>query len=419
MNRNIKKLAIVLVLAIAAFLNPTQSSAQQSRVSFQVFYDALSPYGQWVDYQNYGYAWIPDVGPDFAPYSTDGYWVNTDYGWTWVSDYEWGWAPFHYGRWAYDNYYGWLWIPDTEWGPSWVNWRMADGYYGWSPMEPGLSITLSFGRPYNSYNDHWNFVRDRDFENRDINRYFVDHSDHARIIRNSTVINTTYIDNSRHTTYVTGPAREDVQRVTGRRINPITIQENNRPGKIQNNGNLKMYRPQIEKNSRLEQKPQPGRVENIKDIKRPAERVGSSKPGEMNHKNSFDNQPTQQKGVNPPANVGRSQQENTKPLNNNDQPKNQPQHQQPQIKIPLDKGVKQQQQVKPVQQQQQLKQPQQQKPQQQQQQPPQQKQQPQQQQVTPVNNNQNQQQKIQKQNNQRAKEQEQEKRAKEEKMPNN
>lgn len=416
MKLNIRKLAVIVALIIAASINPKQSSAQQNGVNFQVFYDALSPYGQWVDYQNYGYAWIPDVGPEFAPYSTDGYWVNTDYGWTWVSDYEWGWAPFHYGRWNYDNYYGWLWIPDNEWGPSWVNWRMADGYYGWSPMEPGISLALSFGRPYNSYNDHWNFVRARDFENRDINRYFVNRSDHAMIIRNSKVINRTYIDNNRHTTYVTGPAREDVQRVTGRRISPVAIQENSRPGKILNDGNLKMYRPQIEKNSRLGQKPTPGKVENIKDVKRPSDRSGSMKPI-TKPQNNIDQQQRQQQQKTTPVNNGvrqqqqqQQQQQRTTPVNNNKNQQPKPVQQQ-----------QQQQQPKPVQQQQQQlqQQKQQQPPQRQQQQQQKQQQQPPQQRVTPGNNNQNQQQNIQKQKNQQIKEQVKEKKPVEEKKPNN
>jgi len=105
-------------------------SAQQENVSFQVFYDQLSPYGQWVDYANWGYVWIPDAGPDFEPYSTAGHWVMTKYGWTWVSEYPWGWAPFHYGRWDFNDDLGWFWIPDTEWGPAWVTWRRANGYYG-------------------------------------------------------------------------------------------------------------------------------------------------------------------------------------------------------------------------------------------------------------------------------------------------
>jgi hypothetical protein len=84
---------------------PEKASAQAS-VSFQLFYDDLSPYGYWVDNPNYGYVWVPNVSPGFSPYGTNGHWVFTDYGWTWVSDYAWGWAPFHYGRWYSDPMYG-------------------------------------------------------------------------------------------------------------------------------------------------------------------------------------------------------------------------------------------------------------------------------------------------------------------------
>ncbi len=312
MKLKIKQLAIVLTIAIAALINPKQISAQGNNVNFQIFYDELSPYGDWVDYQNYGYVWVPNVGPNFVPYSTAGYWTLTNYGWTWVSDYEWGWAPFHYGRWSYDNYYGWLWVPDSEWGPSWVNWRRADGYYGWSPMEPGISINLSFNRPYNRYNDHWMFVRDRDFERRDLNRYFVDRSDNASIISNSIVINTVYIDNSRHTTYVTGPAREDVQRVTGRRISPVAIRESNQPGQEMNNGQLRMYRPQVMKNGRSDNRPAPRRIENLENVKRPSERnVPSQQQNNSRQQNMNRDQPTQQpQQTSPAGNRERQQQQN-------------------------------------------------------------------------------------------------------------
>ena len=276
MKRILNGFVILLTLIISSVIFPKLTSAQQSDVNFQVFYDELSPYGEWVDYDNYGYVWIPDSGSDFVPYSTDGHWVLSNYGWTWVSDYDWGWAPFHYGRWDYDNYYGWLWIPDNQWGPAWVNWRQADGYYGWSPMEPGISLSVGFGRPYNRNNDHWMFVRDRDFERPDINRYYVNRTDHDRIIRNSTVIRTTYVDNSRNTTYVTGPARADVQRYTGRQIKPVSIRENSRPGQRMNNGQLEMYRPMVNKNNNRERKAAPERITNLKDVKRPSERNGSN-----------------------------------------------------------------------------------------------------------------------------------------------
>ena len=337
MKLRIKHLLILFVLMMSSVLFPKQTSAQQNDVNFQVFYDALSPYGEWVDYKNYGYAWIPDAGPDFVPYSTAGYWVSTNYGWTWVSDYEWGWAPFHYGRWDYDNYYGWLWIPDNEWGPSWVNWRRADGYYGWSPMEPGISLSISFGRSYNSYNDHWMFVRDMDFERHDLNRYFVNRNDRASIIRNSSVINRTYIDNSRHTTYVTGPAREDVQRVTGRRINPVSIRENNRPGQDLSNGQMNIYRPQVQKNIGNQSRPAPARVSDLKDIKRPSERNAATQPRNFRLPDNRISQPTQPRSVAPANDAGRQQSPDVaKPRNNVNrvQPSQEPQRQQQQRQPP-------------------------------------------------------------------------------------
>ncbi|HEY5592688.1 MAG TPA: DUF6600 domain-containing protein [Paludibacter sp.] len=267
MKSNIKIFALLLVLTTSCLVIPRQTEAQQTNVSFQVFYDQLSPYGQWINYSNYGYVWIPDTGSDFVPYSTDGHWILTNYGWTWASDYNWGWAAFHYGRWSFNDSFGWFWVPDNEWGPAWVNWRQADGYYGWSPMEPGISISMSFGREYDSRNDHWMFVRDRDFERSDINQYYVNQSDRDRIVRNSTVINRTYIDNSRHTTYVTGPTRNDVQRATGRTINALTIYENDKPGQQINNGQLRIYRPQIERNN-SGRKTAPTRVTNLNDVKR-------------------------------------------------------------------------------------------------------------------------------------------------------
>jgi hypothetical protein len=272
MKTRTRKLAIIFSLLIASMAYAGNVTAQQNYVSFDVFYDQLSPYGQWVDYPNYGYVWIPDAGSEFVPYSTRGRWIMTDYGWTWFSDYNWGWAPFHYGRWDFDNFYGWFWVPDGEWGPAWVNWRSAEGYYGWAPMEPGISLSVSFGRDYDRQNDHWIFVRDRYIGNSNMNRYYVNRNDHDRIIRNSTVINNTYIDNSRHTTYVTGPAREDVQRRTGRRVSSVSLQESNQPGQNMKNGNLRIYRPQVARNNAAGQKSAPSRVVDLKEIKRPAER---------------------------------------------------------------------------------------------------------------------------------------------------
>jgi hypothetical protein len=249
MKANIQIIALIFVLTTSCATYSGSALDQQANVSFQVFYDNLDPYGRWVDYDNYGYVWIPYTRGDFAPYSTNGYWVNTAYGWAWMSSYSWGWAPFHYGRWGYNNALGWFWVPGYEWGPAWVNWLQADGYYGWSPIGPGMSINFYFDGRYDSYHDHWCFVRDRDFGRRDIHRYYINRSDHERIYRNSRVIDRTYVDNKRRSTYLYGPDRKSVQRSTGSKINQYNIRESSRPGQEIQNRDLRIYRPQIDRNS--------------------------------------------------------------------------------------------------------------------------------------------------------------------------
>src|ERR1700752_5287025 len=62
---------------------PPPPPANPDEVTFQSFYDQLSPYGQWIEDPDYGYVWLPDVNSDFKPYATNGNWVYTDEGWTW------------------------------------------------------------------------------------------------------------------------------------------------------------------------------------------------------------------------------------------------------------------------------------------------------------------------------------------------
>ncbi|MFA5463644.1 MAG: DUF6600 domain-containing protein [Dysgonamonadaceae bacterium] len=119
--KTLKKLSIVLILAAltSCYSERALVNAQNNvQISFQTFYNELSPYGDWVEDYDYGYLWVPHVHRNFHPYATDGYWTMTNYGNTWVSNYSWGWAPFHYGRWLYDDYLGWAWVPGYEWAPA-------------------------------------------------------------------------------------------------------------------------------------------------------------------------------------------------------------------------------------------------------------------------------------------------------------
>ena len=126
----IYRLFFLSLIGLGMVLNQESKAAHFHGVSFQVFYNELSPYGDWVMDPTYGYVWVPFVEQGFHPYGTNGYWEMTNFGNTWVSNYQWGWAPFHYGRWFWDDYLGWAWVPGYEWGPAWVNWRTGGGYYG-------------------------------------------------------------------------------------------------------------------------------------------------------------------------------------------------------------------------------------------------------------------------------------------------
>ena len=311
MKTFVKTFAFLVMVIAGTWLVPQQASAQNGNVSLQVFYDELSPYGTWIEDQQYGYVWAPDVDEDFSPYVTNGHWVLSDYGWTWVSDFEWGWAPFHYGRWTFDENYGNVWIPDTVWGPAWVTWRQANGYYGWSPMGPGIDINMSFGNSYNVPYNRWVFVSNRDFMQNDLNNYCLDRSMNSRIYGSSFVIRNTRFDNNRHSTYVFGPRREDVQRYSGRSINEVHIRDYNKPGQSYERGNLSMYRPQIQRNNANGRMPAPNNINSDRNSQSGQQRNASPSRNQRDqqaarNENSFtpgrSTQSSQQPNVNPSRN---------------------------------------------------------------------------------------------------------------------
>ena len=263
--KKVKIVLFILIFCLGSLFIPKTSNAQGASVSFQVFYDDLSPYGTWVETPNYGYVWVPNVAAGFQPYGTDGYWVYTDAGWTWVSNYPWGWAPFHYGRWYNDPSYGEMWVPGDQWGPGWVTWRMSGGYYGWAPIGPG-------GNSYRVTDDRWRFVKDGDFGRENISHYYVNTSNNANIVRSSLEINNKRLDKSNNKSYNSGPSMAAVEKYTGKKITPVRISESSKPGEKLSSNQLQMYRPQVSKSSSGGKKAAPSKVANVKDLKKqPAE----------------------------------------------------------------------------------------------------------------------------------------------------
>src|SRR5689334_4321911 len=243
MKRIVKTFWIVLAIVLFTAAR-NKASAQEVSVSYQTFYDDLSPYGQWIDNPDYGYVWHPYVD-DLRPYSSGGHWVWTnDYGWMWASEYDWGWAPFHYGRWYYDDFYGWVWVPGYEWSPAWVEWRTGGDYYGWAPLSPGVNINVSFGRYSAPYN-YWSFVPRNYMLSPRVYDYCVPQSRNTVIINNTTIIN-----NYRRTNnvFVTGPQRNEVERYTGR-VNPFVVRESRNAGRTEiTNNAVNVFRPQVQRN---------------------------------------------------------------------------------------------------------------------------------------------------------------------------
>lgn len=242
---------LITVLALMVMTATNSAKAQPGMsVSFQMFYDELSPYGEWIDDPEYGYIWLPNVDQGFQPYASSGHWVMTSYGNTWVSDYDWGWAPFHYGRWNYSDYYGWAWVPGYEWGPAWVSWRSGGGYYGWAPLGPRMSISVNVGIPA----AYWVFVPQRYISSPRIYSYYTPYRNRVNIYNRTTIINNTYVYNNR--TYVTGPRHSEVERVTRSRVAIRDINSAARPGRASvNNRSVSLYRPEVDRNTRASARP--------------------------------------------------------------------------------------------------------------------------------------------------------------------
>jgi hypothetical protein len=296
---NMKKYKIWIILAgIALFtgvLPPlAQNARAQANVSFQVFYDQLSPFGTWVSYPDYGYVWVPGAGSGFRPYGTRGHWVYTEDGWTWVSDYSWGWATFHYGNWFYDDAYGWMWMPGYEWAPAWVTWGESGGNYCWAPVGPRIDIGVSYST-YRPPARYWNFCPRERITSVNVSNYYVRNVHNTTVINHITVINNVNRGNGR--AYLRGPQATNVERFTHRTVRPVAIHPAERPGAAAvRNGQLAIYRPNVQNNNNAARPTQVRELHALRPVNnRPAaaaNRPGST-PGEARQPVNRAGQPAQ------------------------------------------------------------------------------------------------------------------------------
>lgn len=239
----------IVVLSAGMAAAPARADHGSLRAEVGIYYDELSPYGDWVDDTEYGAAWCPrHVESDWRPY-TDGRWVDSDYGWTWASDEPFGWATYHYGRWAFDPRYGWIWVPGTVWAPAWVSWQYGGGYVGWAPLPPAVGFDFNVGirlgglslsaviRPRD-----YIFVSERGFLEPRVGRYAVSRARsedlwrRARNVTSYTVVNNRVVNR--------GITVTNIERATGRRVPRYRVAEVNSRGSVGvARDQLRIYRP--------------------------------------------------------------------------------------------------------------------------------------------------------------------------------
>jgi len=259
---------IVSVTEVQPATSYAASDYAPQPTSVSYFYDALAPYGNWVNVSGYGLCWQPTVvtaNPEWRPYCDRGRWVYSDCGWYWQSDYSWGWAPFHYGRWFSDANYGWLWAPDSTWGPAWVSWRYSNDYCGWAPLPPQACFTSGVGFTY--YNRSvgfgfefglgascYNFVPTDRFCDYSPSRYVVS-SGYGKSVYNQTKIvnkikvkgngNTININEGIDPSHVAAVSRSEIRKVAIRDAQPGAGKDV-RHDRLEKEGNtLVVYRPQL------------------------------------------------------------------------------------------------------------------------------------------------------------------------------
>ncbi len=243
-------------------------------VSFQSFYDELSPYGEWImvtkeeidsvlkkgEGQGYSspfadentlFIWHPSVdNPGWKPY-LNGKWEYTAQGWMWVSDYTWGWAPYHYGRWMQFKEYGWVWMPGYVWSPSWVMWRVSGTHVGWSPLSPSARWNSEYGitaenYKYNPGDDDWVFVQKSAFDEKFNDANIAPISENGRLIAGSQKILDIKAEDNRLVN--TGPDVKQIERSTGRTIRQKNILPlNQRTKSIIGENEIKVYREKFSK----------------------------------------------------------------------------------------------------------------------------------------------------------------------------
>jgi hypothetical protein len=238
---------------------PQEAAPSGSDATYQLFYDTLAPYGNWVQMAGYGYVWQPAATiQDFRwrPY-TLGRWVYTNDGWTWASDEPFGWITYHYGRWMRTHTLGWVWFPGDEWAPGWVSWRYGADFVGWAPLPPQAAFDATTGiqqwadQAYGLGPDDYTFIPASAFGDENVADNEVPPEENGPIFENSDNETNIYYDQVTYVIVCYGPNYDFMRSKARHPLSPpLTITRgdfhpggNNRP--FLSGSNLRVSAPRI------------------------------------------------------------------------------------------------------------------------------------------------------------------------------
>ena len=225
----------------------SEENLYMNTVSFQSFYDVLSPMGEWIqltkedidddlsdgegegrfsaayfDEDNYLFIWKPKVSDDWKPY-THGKWEYTDHGWLWASSDSWGNATYNYGRWWNSPKYGWVWLPGYTWAPAWVRWKVSgdDNYIGWVPLTPKAKWKSEAGITDKNYNytnkdADWVFVETGTFAGEITPAGVKNAGENSALVKSSANITDIKVEDDRIIT--NGPDVNRIEEKTGKKF---------------------------------------------------------------------------------------------------------------------------------------------------------------------------------------------------------
>ncbi|MGA2669264.1 MAG: DUF6600 domain-containing protein [Ignavibacteria bacterium] len=256
-------------------IDETDENLFLNSVSFESFYDDLSPAGDWIQItkeeidkdlkDGEGQAYSSEIAPDaefifiwhptvteegWRPY-TNGRWEYTANGWMWVSNYTWGWAVFHYGRWWNSSKYGWVWLPGYVWAPAWVQWRITDNHIGWCPLTPNAKWNAESGitdvnYTYRNRDADWVFVEKNNFFNNLTGTGIIKTSENGDLITRSKTILSINSDNNGIIN--NGPDVKDIESKTGKPVKQKVINFWNIKGKpLVGDNDISVYKENFKK----------------------------------------------------------------------------------------------------------------------------------------------------------------------------